>query len=106
MNKFEYARYLKELDKENYANRKAAAHKRRVKLVKEGSTTTPQGRKKYADGYQTSASEKIDASTTPVKVRVGTEIGQITNKYANVGVNPKCTLMSVSDPTYGWAVKM
>lgn len=106
MNKFEYARYTRNELRENREGRAIHAHNKRVKLVRDGSTSTPQGRKKYADGYQTSASEKIDASTTPVKVRVGMEIGQITNKYANIGVNPKCTLMSVSDPTYGWAVKM
>lgn len=103
MNKFEYARYLRKELRENREGRETHAHNQRVKLVKEASTSTPQGRKSYANGVQTSGSEKIAIMLTPVKVRVGLEVGQITNKYANIGVSPKCTLMKTSDPTYGWA---
>lgn len=103
MNKFEYARYLRKELRENREGRETHAHNRRVKLVLEGSTTSYRGRKSYANGVQTSGSEKIATMLTPVKVRVGLEVGQITNKYANVGVSPKCTLMKTSDPTYSWA---
>lgn len=103
MDKFQYARYLRKELRENREGRETHAHNQRVKLVQEASTTSYRGRKTYANGVQTSGSEKIAIMLTPVKVRVGLEIGQITNKYANIGVNPKCTLCEASDPTYGWA---
>lgn len=105
MDKFQYARYLRKELRENREGRETHAHNQRVKLVQEASTTSYRGRKSYANGVQTSGSEKIDIALTPVKVRIVEETGARTNKYANVGVVQKCSLMAVSMPIIGWAVK-
>lgn len=47
-------------------------HKRTLRVVSNASTTNYRGRKRYADGYQTSANEKIDVAQTPIGVRVST----------------------------------
>lgn len=72
MDKFEYARYLRKVAQDNKRTRETIAHKKRVRLTVDASTTNYRGRKRYADGYQTSANEKIDVAQTPIGVRVST----------------------------------
>lgn len=72
MDKFEYARYLRKVAQDNKRTRETIAHKKRVRLTMDASTTNYRGRKRYADGYQTSANEKIDVAQTPIGVRVST----------------------------------
>lgn len=72
MDKFEYARYLRKVAQDNKRTRETIAHKKRVRLTMDASTTNYRGRKRYADGYQTSANEKIDTAQTPIGVRVST----------------------------------
>lgn len=72
MDKFEYARYLRKVAQDNKRTRETIAHKKRVRLAVDASTTNYRGRKRYADGYQTSANEKIDTAQTPIGVRVST----------------------------------
>lgn len=103
MDKFEYARYLRKVAQDDKRTRETIAHKKRVRLTVDASTTNYRGRKRYADGWQSSSNDKIDVMQTPIKVAVTTEMGRCINKYASVGVVQKCTLTTVNMPDTQWA---